>query len=128
MDLPTRDSIATALPRIASLITKSEKAQQKLTSGTWQHTMLEGNLRALRLAHSLMTGTATASHASGSEQLRAALRTLKTMKERCETTLAKFAAGSSQHSLQRNRLEALRIAELLIAAALDDSPPPSASD
>jgi hypothetical protein len=35
---------------IASLIAKSEKARQKLASGTWQHTMLGENLDALRIA------------------------------------------------------------------------------
>lgn len=41
---------------IASLISKSEKAQQKLTPGTWQHTMLRENLRALHLAFGWLSG------------------------------------------------------------------------
>lgn len=50
----TSDDLKKALAPIASLIHKSEKAQQKVAPGTWQHTMLEENLRALRRALPLL--------------------------------------------------------------------------
>jgi hypothetical protein len=53
---PASDEAPRALGPITSLISKSAKAQRKLTPGTWQHTMLRDNLRALRLAVALMTG------------------------------------------------------------------------
>jgi hypothetical protein len=46
----TADELQEALRPIASLISKSEKAQQKVPPGTWQHRMLEDNLKALRHA------------------------------------------------------------------------------
>lgn len=99
---------------IASLISKSEKAQGKVAAGTWQHTMLEKNLRALRLASSLMTGQAGAPR----EDLAEAAGTLKEIIARVESTEKKFPPGTAQHTLQRNRLKALRVAEALVKGAL----------
>ncbi|WP_461370205.1 hypothetical protein [Candidatus Darwinibacter acetoxidans] len=48
--LPPADELQQARAPIASLISKSEKTKQKLTTGTWQHTMLEANLRGLYIA------------------------------------------------------------------------------
>jgi hypothetical protein len=50
-----KDDLERALAPIASLISKSEKAQQKLVPGTWQHTMLGNNLKALYIASPLLT-------------------------------------------------------------------------
>ena len=50
MDNYTPDELQEALQPIASLISKSEKAQQKLAPGMWQHTMLRDNLKALHIA------------------------------------------------------------------------------
>ncbi len=50
----TTAELERAKPPLASLLRKSEKAQQKLSPGTWQHTMLENNLRALHIASSLL--------------------------------------------------------------------------
>ncbi|MEG6520712.1 hypothetical protein [Desulfotomaculum sp. 1211_IL3151] len=54
-DKYTKEDLEKALAPIASLISKSEKAQKKLAQGTWQHTMLEDNLKALYLASPLLT-------------------------------------------------------------------------
>jgi hypothetical protein len=54
-DKLTKEDLEKALAPIASLISKSEKAQGKLTQGTWQHTMLKGNLKALYIASPLLT-------------------------------------------------------------------------
>ena len=37
-----------------SLLSKSEKTIQKLSAGTWQHTLLEKNIEALSIAVSLL--------------------------------------------------------------------------
>lgn len=50
----TTEELREALRPIASLISKSEKAQRKLEPGTWQHTMLRDNLKALRIAEALI--------------------------------------------------------------------------
>lgn len=55
MDKYTKEDLEKALAPIASLISKSEKAQKKLAQGTWQHTMLRDNLKALYMASPLLT-------------------------------------------------------------------------
>lgn len=39
---------------LKSLLSKSEKTIQKLSVGTWQHTLLQKNIEALRIAVSLL--------------------------------------------------------------------------
>ncbi len=51
----TIDDLENAIAPIASLISKSEKAQKKLRIGTWQHTMLGNNLKALYMVSTLLT-------------------------------------------------------------------------
>lgn len=54
VDVYAQEDLQKALAPITSLISKSEKAQAKLTQGTWQHRMLDNNLKALRLALPLL--------------------------------------------------------------------------
>jgi hypothetical protein len=51
----TKEDLEKALAPIASLLSKSEKAQAKLAPGTWQHTMLSKNTLALHIASPLLT-------------------------------------------------------------------------
>lgn len=103
---------------IASLISKSEKARQKLKPGTWQHTMLRENVSALRIASALMCRESgdTAKFTRGA--LQEALRALHSMAGKTAKSKARFSPGTSQHTLLRNRLRALRVAESLVKAAL----------
>jgi hypothetical protein len=50
----TKGDLKKALAPIASLISKSEKAQKKLVQGTWQHTMLSNNIKALYIAFAIV--------------------------------------------------------------------------
>lgn len=50
----TKKDMEDALAPLASLISKSEKAQKKLAGGTWQRAMLQNNLRALYIASPLL--------------------------------------------------------------------------
>lgn len=113
----SRDEIQEALRPLESLISKSEKAQQKLKPGTWQHTMLRDNQKALHLASALMEEGAGGAAATRDE-LEAALQALASMIAKAEEAKAKFAPGTSHHTLQRNRLKALRIAEALVETQL----------
>ena len=115
----TTDELQEALRPIASLISKSEKAQQKLVPGTWQHTMLRDNLKALHIASTLMNKYTDHKDNFIRDDLQEALRVLASMIIRTEKAQAKFSLGTSQHTLQRNRLKALRIAEALIKVELD---------
>ncbi|HOO78490.1 MAG TPA: hypothetical protein PLI51_08110 [bacterium] len=114
----TTDELREALRPIASLIGKSEKAHRKLAPGTWQHTMLRDNLKALRIASVLMTKAAADPAGVAPSDLQEALRAIDSMIGRAEKAQAKFAPGTSHHALQRNRLQALRIAEALTKAEL----------
>lgn len=109
-----------ALRPIASLISKSAKAQQKLAPGTWQHRMLAANLKALHLAKVLMTSGTDGAHGYTREDLQEALRALAALIGKAERAQAKFAPGTAPHTLQQNRLKALRMAEALTRAALDE--------
>jgi len=119
MDNCTTDELQEARRPIASLISKSEKAQQKLAPGTWQHTMLRDNLKALHMASGLMNKETNDTDNFTRGDLQEALRALASMMSKTEKAQAKFPPGTSQHTLQRNRLRALRIAEALIKAELD---------
>ena len=103
---------------LASLISKSEKAQQKLAPETWQYRMLRDNLKALHLAAALMYPPAGAPARFAPAELQAALQALASIIGRSEKAQAKFSPGTSQHTLQRNRLHALRLATVFIRAAL----------
>ena len=119
MDNYTTDELQEALRPIASLISKSEKAQQKLAPGTWQHTMLRDNLKALHIASALMNKETDDTKSFTPDDLQEALRAFASMISRTDKAQAKFTPGTSQHALQRNRLKALRIAEALIKAELN---------
>jgi hypothetical protein len=115
----TREDIREALRPIASLISKSEKARTKLTPGTWQHTMLSENLKALRVASAMMEEGAGDTNDCALDDLKEALRASNSMINRTENAKMKFKEGTSQHTLQKNRLRALRIAEELIIRELE---------
>lgn len=117
--LPATEEIQAALRPLASLISKSEKAQTKLAPGTWQHAMLRDNLAALRLAMARLNAPTAARARVAPPKRQAALRALAAMIARTAKSQAKFPPGTSQHTLQRNRLRALRIAEAALQAARD---------
>ena len=118
-DSYTPDELQQALRPLASLISKSEKAQQKLALGTWQHTMLQDNLKALHIASALMNKETGDTDSVTRDDLQEALRAFASMISKTEKAQAKFSQGTSQHTLQRNRLKALRIAEERIKVELD---------
>ena len=113
------DEVLNALSPIVSLIGKCAKARQNLKPGTWQHTMLGDNLKALNIASVLMNGKADPAEVPARAELQDALRALASMTSRTEAAQAAFIPGTSQHSLLRNRLRALRLAEARIQDRLD---------
>lgn len=62
MNDPTRVESQNARRPIASLISKSETALQKLAPGTWQHEMLRDKLHALQIASALIDEEASQTH------------------------------------------------------------------
>jgi hypothetical protein len=121
MDDYKTDELQEALRPISSLIGKSEKAQQKLAPGTWQHTMLRDNLQALHVASALMNKGTDDTDNFKRDDLQKALHAFASMISKTEKAQAKFLQGTSQHTLQQNRLKALLTAEALIKVELDRS-------
>jgi hypothetical protein len=119
MDDYTADEVREALAPIASLLSKSEKARLKLAPGSWQHTMLSDNIKALRIASALLGEPVGELHEPSRDDLEAAFCAFDSMIERVANTRTQFPEGTSQHSLQRNRLKALRIARTAVVGKLD---------
>jgi hypothetical protein len=115
----TADELQETLRPIASLISKSEKAQQKLAPGTWQHAMLRDNLQALRLASALLHAETDGATNFARDDMQAALRALASMIGKTEKAQTQFSPGTSPSTLLRNRLQALRLAEARIKVKLD---------
>lgn len=118
MTLPAPDDLQEAIRPIASLISKSEKAQQRLVPGSWQYAMLQENLDALRLVLGMMGKRPNDRDPADQEALQAARRAFAGMLVRCEKAQLKFVPGTSQATLLRNRIRALRVADAVIGAEL----------
>jgi HAMP domain-containing protein len=112
------DELKDVLRPIESLISKSEKAERKLAQGTWQHTMLRENLKALRIASALLKKETDDTHSFTRDNLEEALRAFASMIDKTEKAQAKLSSGTPQHTLQQNRLKALRVSEALIKLKL----------
>jgi len=113
------DELQEVLRPIESLISKSEKAQQKLASGTWQHAMLRNNLKALYIASALLNKEMDNASTLTKEDLEAALGAFASMISKTQKAQAKFSSGTSQYTLIQNRLRALLMSEALIKSKLD---------
>jgi uncharacterized membrane protein YccC len=100
------------------LLRKSEKAQLKLDPATWQHRMLRDNIKALRIAAALMGDEQYAAEEFERGDIEEALSALASMIGRTEKAGAGFTQGTPQHTLQRNRLAALLVAEQLMRRRL----------
>lgn len=102
---------------LQSLISKSEKALQKLAPGSWQHAMLHDHLAALYLGRDLIRDGPQAAQVHALDALHAALASLATMIGKSETAQARLTMGSAQHTLLKNRIAALEMARAHIQAA-----------
>ena len=110
---------AAARRALVSLLGKSAKARRKLAPGTWQRTMLDGNVRALRLALALLRRTRRSAAPIDPAALRDAQRAVASMLTRTAKAKASFPPGTSPHTLQRNRQRALRLARARIRLELE---------
>ena len=115
----TDDEKAAALFPIASLISKSEKAQQRVAPGTWQYSMLQNNLNALNMAVCLIRNDSTRLSPFAKDDLEDAQVAVTSMIDRSKNAQAKLGSGTSSHTLLVNRIRALSIAEHFIKDALD---------
>ena len=102
---------------LGSLFSKSNKARQKVASGTWQHAMLTANLKALHIASTLMNEGRHNPHSFSADDLQQALAAFASMIGKTEKAQARFSPGTSQHTLQGNSRKALRIARDVISGS-----------
>ena len=102
---------------LLSLISKSEKTRQKVKPDTWQHRMLTNNLRALDIGVSLLNVQDIPQPFTDGE-LISALDAVNSMIERCKGVQVKFSPGSSQYTLQTNRINALSTVRHFISKAI----------
>lgn len=91
---------ARALPVVQTLIACCEKFQPKFAPGTAQHTLLVNRISALRLAQSLLSGTAGV-HAR--RELERALPPIRSIAAKCEKACANVPPGTAR----RTRFETL---------------------
>ena len=101
-----------SLPPIISLISKSEKSQQKLKPETWQYKMLQKNIKALYLSTKLINEEDINNYTR--EDFLEAIMALSSMIKTAENAKIKFSLGTSQYALQQNRYESLCIVLELI--------------
>ncbi len=113
-----RRNLEAARRPLASLLSKSEKALQKLQPGIWQYTMLKENIRALRVATPLLFDAPRQKKRNTLSELQKAAKALTAMIRRSVDAQANFEPGTSPHTMQRNRIKALRLAKKITAAEL----------
>jgi hypothetical protein len=106
------EELKEAYRAILSLRNKSQKAAGKLKEGTWQKDLTTRIVSASDVALSLISGGVTTVY--GQETLAESLATMKDTLRRAEEVIGKFLVGTSQHTIQKNRIAALKVALALI--------------
>lgn len=76
--------------------------------------MLRDNLKALHIASALMNKETDDTDDCTRDDLQEALLAVASMICRTVKAQAKFSPGTSQHTLQRNRLKALRLIKVVL--------------
>lgn len=123
MDELTRADGEEALRAIASMISRTEKAQEKFAQGTSQHTLQMNRLKALQIASSLISEEIAESDAVDcytEEDLKHALAPLTSLISKSEKAQTKLAQGTWQHTMLGNNLKALHRALPLLTKALSE--------
>jgi hypothetical protein len=121
MDNFSREDLEKAITTIASMISRSEKAQKKLKEGTPQASLTRNRIKALSIASSLITKELDANYTIDNltkEDFEKALRPVTSTIGKCEKVQEKLREGTSQATLTRNMLKALYISSSLITKEL----------
>lgn len=87
----------------------------KFAPGTWQHTMLSANIKALEISVAIIS-KGSDSEMFTQNELQSAQESLASMIDKTAKAQEGFSQGTSQHTLTNNRVKALSIAEKLIIA------------
>lgn len=121
MDNFAEKDMEEALQAIASMINRTEKAKGKFTQGTSQHTLQKNRLKALHIASSLISKSATGRDTVDchtEEDLKNALAPITSLISKSEKAQAKLAQGTWQHTMLDHNLKALHMALPLLKKAL----------
>lgn len=124
MNSVTNEELKAALKSIASMIERSEKAQEKFSQGTSQHTLLRNRIHALRIASSLVLKELPAANAADGhtrEDLENARAPIASLIGKSEKAKQKLAPRSWQRTMLEDNLKALYIASSLLANALEEA-------
>ncbi|HWQ76813.1 MAG TPA: hypothetical protein VN441_16020 [Syntrophomonas sp.] len=126
MDDFTKTDKEDALQVIASMISRSEKAQEKFVQGTSQHTLQKNRIKALYMASSLITKELSESDDAdifSKEDLDKALAPIASLISKSEKAQKKLAEGTWQYTMLKDNLKALYIASPLLTKALSEINP-----
>jgi len=123
MDHFTREDLEKALPTLDSMITRSERTQNKFQEGTPQASLARNRIRALSIAASLVTRKLEGDHSAlpfTKEDLEKALPPITSTIRKCEKAQGKLKEGTPQSILTRKMLQALYISLSLITKELNE--------
>jgi hypothetical protein len=126
MDDFTEIDLEEALRAIASMIGRTEKAKEKSTQGTSQHTLQTNRLKALQIASSLISKGFSGRNDKAchtKEDLEKALAPIASLLSKSEKAQGKLAPGTWQHTMLGNNIKALHIALQLLTKALSQISP-----
>lgn len=97
---------------ISSFRSKSEKSSLRLKEGSWQSSLVCSYVKAADIALKLIEDDGDLLF--DDEELNGAYKSLTGVLLRAEQAIGRFPAGSSQHTLQKNRISAFKTALRLI--------------
>lgn len=112
VELLMNKELAEAHRAISSLRNKADKSSFRLKEGSWQRSLMDSYVKAAGIALKLLDDDGVVLFER--EELNEAHESLADALLRAEQAIGRFPAGSSQHTLQRNRITALKIALRLI--------------
>lgn len=99
-----------ALNAITTMISRSEKAQEKFTQGTSQHTLQKNRIKALYIALFLIKKELAESDESVNftkEDFEKALAPINSLISKSEKVQMKLTQGSWQHTMLKDNINAL---------------------
>jgi len=119
----TNQDMEEAVKIIASMIRRSEKAQEKFEQGTSQYTLQKNRIHALYVALSLIKKEIAVNGATdtfGKEEFEKALAPLTSLMSKSEKAQKKLTQGTWQHSMIGDNLKALGIALPLLKKKISE--------
>jgi hypothetical protein len=118
MDDFTKEELEDSRRALSSLFHKCKKSQEKLSKDTWQWILMENNIHALQVALSIIKPTELIDYTN--DDLETAFQILSSTLDKTEKVREKLKQGTSQWTLNKNRIRALEIALSLIAREIEN--------